>query len=461
MPTGGSTSLDRVNFSAVTRFETLCEAAEESLERSGVPGASIGVDHDGAEDAAGFGVTSIEHPLEVDAETLFQIGSITKTVTGTLALQLVENGALDLDAPIRRYLPTFRLADDDVAERVTTRHLLTHTGGWYGDYFADPSRGDDALERILPELAELPQLAPLGQIWSYCNSGFYIAGRVIEVLTGKPFESAARELVLEPLGMSRSFFFPEEVLSHRFAVGHRDEEGQTIVARPWALARAASVAGGITSNVRDLLRYARFHLGQEPGPLTQESISIMREPQIETGDRDMALTWFLREVEGVAFAEHDGGTNGQMARLMLVPEADFALAILTNHSPAGNDVLRELSRVALRLYLGVEEPEPEPIDLSPEQLAEYAGDYSNPWAEVELRAEERRLVGQTTPKAGFPTKDTPPLPPPPPATLAFYDTDRVFVEEGPLTGTQGDFVRDGDGRIAWFRSGGRLHARRS
>lgn len=445
----------------MTRFETLCEAARESVERFGVPGASIGVEHDGVEGVAGFGVTSIEHPLEVDAGTLFQIGSITKTVTGTLALQLVEQGELDLDAPIRRYLPDLRLADDDVAERVTTRHLLTHTGGWFGDYFADPGRGDDALERILLELAELPQLAPLGQIWSYCNSGFYIAGCVIEVLTGKPFESAARELVLEPLGMSRSFFFSEEVLSHRFAVGHRNEDGQAIVARPWALARAASAAGGITSSVRDLLRYARFHLGREPGPLTRELISLMREPQIETGDRDMALTWFVRELEGVVLAEHDGGTNGQMARLMLAPEAGFALAILTNHSPAGNDVFRELSRVALRLYVGVEEPEPEPIDLSSEQLAEYAGDYSNPWSDVALRAEETRLVGQTTYKAGFPTKDTPPLPPPPPATLAFYDTDRVFVEEGPLTGTRGDFVRDDNGRIAWFRSGGRLHAKRS
>ena len=440
----------------MTRFETLCEAAEESLERSGVPGASIGVEHDGAEDAAGLGVTSIEHPLEVDAETLFQIGSITKTVTGTLALQLVEKGELDLDAPIRRYLPTLRLADDDVAERVTTRHLLTHTGGWYGDYFADPSRGDDALERILPELAELPQLAPLGQIWSYCNSGFYIAGRVIEVLTGKPFESAARELVLEPLGMSRSFFFPEEVLSHRFAVGHRDEDGQTIVARPWALARAASAAGGITASVGDLLRYARFHFEWPPGPQ-------MREPQIETDDlgRKMALTWFVREVDGLGFAEHDGGTNGQMARLMLAPEAGFALAILTNHSPAGNDVLREVTHHALRLYLGIDTRDPEPRDLSDGQLAEYAGVYSNPWSEIELRTADGRLVSQTTFKAGFPTKDTPPLPPPAPATLAFYDTDRVFVEEGPLTGTRGDFVRGDDGRIAWLRSGGRLHAKRS
>jgi len=442
-----------VRFSAVTRFETLSEAAWESLERFGVPGTSIGVYHEAAEEAAGFGVTSTEQPLEVDAETLFQIGSITKTVTGTLALQLVEKGELDLDAPIRRYLPALRLADDDVAERVTMRHLLTHTGGWFGDHFSDPSRGDDALERMLPELAELPQLAPLGQIWSYCNSGFYVAGRVIEVLTRRPFETAARELVLAPLGMENSFFFSEEVLSHRFAVGHRDEDGRTILARPWALARAASAAGGITSSVGDLLRYARFHFEWPPGPQ-------MREPQIETDDprRKMALTWFVRDVDGLGFAEHDGGTNGQMARLLLAPEAGFALAILTNHSPAGNDVLREVTRHALRLYLGIDARDPEPRDLSREQLAEYAGVYSNPWSEIELRAADGRLVSQTTFKAGFPTKDTPPLPPPPPATLALYDTDRLFVEEGPLTGSRGDFVRDDEGRIAWFRSGGRLHA---
>jgi CubicO group peptidase (beta-lactamase class C family) len=437
----------------------LCEAARESLARFGVPGAAVGVYHDGVEETAGLGVTSIEHPLEVDAATLFQIGSITKTVTGTLAMQLVEQGALDLDAPVRRYLPELRLADDDVAQRVTMRHLLTHTGGWFGDYFADPSRGDDALERVLAEVAELPQLAPLGQIWSYCNSGFYIAGRVIELLTGKPFESAARELVLEPLGMSSSFFFPEDVLSHRFAVGHREEDGQTVVARPWALARAASAAGGIVANVGDLLRYARFHLGREPGPLAADSIARMREPQVETGDPDrkMGLTWFVRAVDGSGFAEHDGGTNGQMARLLLSPEAGFALAILTNHSPAGSDVMRELTRLALREYLGVEERETQPIDFAPEELAEYAGVYANPWADVELRVEGNRLVEHTTLKAGFPTKDTP-LPPEPPATLAFYDADRVFVEEGPHTGSRGDFVRGAGGRIAWFRSGGRLYA---
>jgi CubicO group peptidase (beta-lactamase class C family) len=444
----------------MTQFETLSEAARESLERLGVPGAAIAVEHEGAAEAAGFGVTSVEDPLDVDASTLFQIGSITKTVTGTLAMHLVERGDLDLDEPVRRYLPELRLADDDVAAEVTMRHLLTHTGGWFGDHFADPSRGDDALERIVSEVGELPQMTPLGQIWSYCNSGFYIAGRVLEVLTGKPYEAAARELVLEPLGMTSSFFFPEEVMSRRFAVGHRDEDEQTVVARPWALARAASAAGGITSNVGDLLRYARFHLGREPGPLGADSIARMREPQAETDEpgRKVALTWFVREVDGIGLAGHDGGTNGQMARLVVAPEAGFALAVLTNHSPAGNALMRELSRLALRLYLGVDERDPEPIEVAPDELAAYAGVYANLWAEIELRVEDGRLVEHTTFKAGFPTKDTPPLPPPPPAPLAFYDRDRVVVTEGAFKGSYGDFVRDGDGRIAWFRSGGRLHA---
>jgi CubicO group peptidase (beta-lactamase class C family) len=444
----------------VTQFETVCEAARESLERLGIPGASLGIEHEGAEATAGFGITSIEQPLEVDEGTLFQIGSITKTVTGTLAMYLVERGELDLDAPVRSYLPDFRLADDEVAARVTMRHLLTHTGGWFGDHFADPSRGDDALERILPELAELPQLAPLGEIWSYCNSGFYIAGRVLEILTGKPYESATRELVLEPLGMTSSFFLPEDVITHRFAVGHRREEEQTVVARPWALPRAASAAGGLVSNVGDLLRYARFHLGRKPGPLGVASIARMRESHVTTSEpeRRMALAWFARKVDGVRFVEHDGGTNGQLSFLSLAPEQGFALAILTNHSPAGGELIRELSRLAWQLYLGVKERDPEPIELAPEQLAEYAGLYTNPFADANLRIEDGRLVEHTRYKAGFPTKDSPPLPPVPSAPLAFYEADRVFVSEGPFKGGRGDFVRDGKGRIAWFRSGGRLHA---
>ena len=444
----------------MTHFETLAETARDSLERFGVPGAAIGVEHEGAETVGGWGVTSIENALAVTADTLFQIGSITKTVTGTIAMYLVEQGELDLDTPVRGYLPELRLADEDVAAHVTMRHLLTHTGGWFGDHFADPSRGDDALERIVTEVAALPQLAPLGEIWSYCNSGFYIAGRVLEVLTGRPYESAARELVFEPLGMTSSVFLPEEVISRRFAVGHRVEDEQTVVARPWALARAASAAGGIVTNVGDLLRYARFHLGREAGPLGAEAIARMREPQIETDEpgRSVALTWFVRELDGIRLSEHGGGTNGQQSYFSIAPEAGFALAIVTNHAPGGSRLIRAASRVAMQQYLGVDERDTEPIELAPDQLAEYAGLYTNPFADADVRLEGGRLVAHTIFKAGFPTKDSPPLPPEPPAPLAFYDADHVFVPEGTFEGARGDFVRDADGRIAWFRTGGRLHA---
>ena len=441
-------------------FDTLSEAAREAIERHGVPGVAIGIEHGRAEAVAGFGVTSIEHPLEVDADTLFQIGSITKTVTGTIAMLLVERGELDLDAPIRTYLPELRLADEDVARRVTMRHLLTHTGGWFGDYFADPSRGDDALQRVVEELADLPQQAPLGEIWSYCNSGFYIAGRTIEVLTGMPYEKAARELLLDPVGMTSSFFFPEDVLSHRFSVGHRHEDGRTVVARPWALARAGNAVGGIVCSVRDLLRYARFHLGHQEGPLSAESLARMRKPQFPTNEpnRSVALSWYTREVAGVVLVGHEGGTNGQLSHLSLAPEAGFAVAILTNHSPAGNEVIRELSGLALRLYLEVDDRDPEPIEVEPERLAEYAAVYTNPFADIELRLEDGRLVEHTTYKGSFPTKDSPPLPPEPPAPIAFYDSDRVVYTEPPYEGHYGDFVRDADGRIAFYRAGGRLFA---
>ena len=166
-------------------FDRVCDAVRASMEETQTPGVAVGLLHEGEEHVAGFGVTSIENPLEVTPDTLFQIGSITKTFTGTAAMRLVERGELDLDAPVRTYLPELKLSDEDVAARVTMRHLLTHTGGWIGDYFDDLGSGDDALARMCESLAVLPQLTPLGEVWSYNNAGFYLAGRVIEVHRGQ------------------------------------------------------------------------------------------------------------------------------------------------------------------------------------------------------------------------------------------------------------------------------------
>ena len=254
------------------------------MEETKTPGVAVGLLHEGEEHVAGFGVTSTENPLEVTPETLFQIGSITKTFTGTAAMRLVERGELDLDVPVRTYLPELTLSDEGVAARVTMRHLLTHTGGWIGDYFDDFGSGDDALARMCAALSVLPQLTPLGEVWSYNNAGFYLAGRVIEMITGKPYEKSLQDLVLEPLGLDQTFFHADDVMTRRFAVGHlRNEDGPPSVARPWGIGRAHHAAGGIAATVGDLLRYARFHMGDGEGVLQRATLEEMQTSQLAVG----------------------------------------------------------------------------------------------------------------------------------------------------------------------------------
>ncbi len=146
----------------VTVFEDVKAAIGEAMEETSTPGVAVAMLHDGEEQAAGFGVTSVENPLDVTPDTLFQIGSITKTFTGTAVMRLVEQGLLDLDAPVRTYLPGLELGDADVAARATMRHLLTHTAAGSG-LLRRPRAGDDALARHRGQARHPPQLTPLAR----------------------------------------------------------------------------------------------------------------------------------------------------------------------------------------------------------------------------------------------------------------------------------------------------------
>ena len=359
-------------------IHALHEMVKASMERHAVPGAALGIYDGGVEHTEGFGVTSVENPLPVDPDTIFQIGSITKTVTATTIMVLSERGMLDLDEPVRNYLPELRLADEEVARKVTTAHLLTHLGGWVGDVFEDTGSGEDALEKIVKRLADTPQLTPLGEVWSYNNSGFYVAGRVVEVVSGKAFEAAVRELVLSPLGMNRSFFFPGEVMAYRFAMGHLVRDGEPSVSRPWALSRNFAPAGGLASSAKDQVCYARFHLGgvrDDTEILGELSLRRMRRARVSgEGDDEQGLAWKLSEVGGSRFVAHSGDTIGQNSTLWMVPENDFAFVLLTN-ADRGDLVCEEVSRWVRREFLDVEEEEPEPIEVARGELEEYAGRY--------------------------------------------------------------------------------------
>ncbi len=439
-------------------FSRLCAGLVRDMKRLRVPGVAVGVWHKGREQTAGFGVTSIENPLPVTADTLFQVGSISKTFTGTMLMQLAEQGRIDLDAPVRRYLKGLKLHNEGVAKKVTTRHLLTHMGGWVGDYFNDFGKGDDALSRMVKDIARLPQIQPLGTIWSYNNTGFNIASRIIEVVTRKPYEQAAQGMLLDPLKLNMTYFFPSDILiTHRFVAGHYRKDKKIHVARPWAIGRAGNGVGGVVSTVKDLLAYARFHMGSGHRIIKRKTLAAMRVPQAEAGGRgQMGITWFIRKAGPLTRFAHGGATHGQQAIFMFIPEKDFAIAVLTNSDDGG--ILNENAiSSALRLYFNIKPSSPKSYKREAPQLKEYLGSYRIGTEAFDVKVKNGYLIYHHIPLGGFPTPDTPPGPAMPPMRFAFYGPDEVTGLDEPMKDALGDFIRDEKGRVQYFRVGGRAH----
>lgn len=393
-----------------TERSTLRDRLEELRERHGVPAAAVAVLGGDEVDAAASGVLNLATGVEATADSLFQIGSITKVWTATLVMQLVDEGRIELDAAVRRYLPGFRVADEEVSGSVTIRHLLTHTSGIDGDHFADTGRGDDYLERYVETCAELPQVHPLGATMSYCNTGYTILGRVLEVVTETVWDELLRTRLVEPLGLTHTVTLPEDVLRFRAAIGHIQPPGQDLRPAPaWGLPRTAGPAGSICSTAAELLEFARLHL--EDGLsrdgtrlLSEEAARAMRQRQVEvpTGGIDESeahwglgwsvYTWSERTVVG-----HDGGTIGQAAFLRVVPDANTAVALLTNGGdPYG--LFRDLCGELLAETAGVQLPPPPVPSESPPafEAASYVGRYDRAGTSIEVMARDGGLVAIQT-----------------------------------------------------------------
>lgn len=443
------------------RFYTLAEAVRAGMVRYNVPGAALGVIAGDAEHIAGFGVTSVEQPQAVDDETLFPVASITKTLVATAVMCLVERGLLDLEQPVRRYVPELRLRDRQSTDRLTLAHLLTHTGGFQGDfrdgaYGVFCGSGEDTLSQFVAMLAHLPQHALPGRMWAYSNAGFSLIGRVIEAVTGLAFETACQELVLEPLGMRRSFFSSGEGGVEGAAVGHRLIDGRAEVARGWVLPRVLRPAGGLVCSARDLLRYARFHLGNgHVGDgarlLSEKSMASIRAPRV--GDAlhngclasfadEVGLSWFSRATIRGRVLVHGGWTSLAL-RLTLVPDHQFGIFVLTN-AELGAQLHAEVTKQALRDYLGIDGLDTVPLDSAPGNVSSYAGTYRFVGADVEdveVRVSGDRLAAPEWGEA------------------AFYAPDHIVVLEGAWRHERGQFLRDRYDRLTFLRMGGSLGRR--
>jgi CubicO group peptidase (beta-lactamase class C family) len=443
---------------------------ESKMAEYRVPGVAFGLVMGEGVHLRGFGITNVDNPQPVDADTVFPIASISKTVVATAIMRMVEAGRIDLEDPVRAHLPNFRVADEAASREVRIWHLLTHTPGWEGQ-LGTPDRGSRTLERFVEGLADLPQLARPGEVWSYNNAGFGVAGRVVEVVHGSSVNDAFSELVYEPLGLDRAFTRTGTAMTYRFAAPHRERDGRTEVIRPFALPANVS-AGGAAMSLESAIRYARFHLGRpipglEDGVLSMAGRAAMRTARITknaTTD-EMGPGWHLRTLDGVLTAAHGGTLGGHCLHVQIVPERDFGFAILTNHSQ-GWRLIHDVEQRLLDRFLG--------LRLSPGQATggnrggnemmtthadalavqppprEYLGTYRRPpVGESTIAVARGRIVMRGSGSGG---SDVP---------LVFWGRDLAYADPGdgrpyPYRGMPVEFVRDGEGEIRWMRVNGRI-----
>jgi len=363
-------------------YESLAAAVQGEGSRWNVPGLAVGILHGGEIQTTSAGFANLASRIPMTDDTISQIGSISKVYTATLAMMLVEEGLLDLDRPVIAAVPDLPLADLAARNGVTLRHLLSHTAGFEGDRFIDYGRGDDALASAVAAFGTLRQWTVPGDLWSYSNAGYYLVSRIVEVTAGKPFETVFRERLVEPLGLDTTFFFADDVITRPHAVGHylrRREEGH-LVANGYSFPRHVNGTGGVVTSVREVISFAQLHLGEGALDgvrlLSASGARLMREPIVEAGDfhRRYGLGWCLHDFPEFRTLSHGGATRGFRANLTVIPDHDFAIAILAN-GEAGSRAIQEIEAWAPGHYLGLARPVPKRVKRSAKALAEVAGTY--------------------------------------------------------------------------------------
>ncbi|HEX4220776.1 MAG TPA: serine hydrolase domain-containing protein [Pseudonocardiaceae bacterium] len=375
----------------------------EILAEYQVPSAVIGVLRDGRRSEFAIGVKNVETREPATTDTVYQCGSMTKTWTALAIMQLVDEGALDLDEPVLSYLPRFRVADAETTAGLTPRHLLQHTNG-IEEAYGDPGEADDVYQRMVDNIADAPQVFPLGRTHGYSAAlGYAILARILEVHDQARWDDVMRARLFDPMGLTSTNSWREQVDETKAATGHLmvSADRDPIVSPMPYLPREYGPGGNITSTVGEVLTMAHVILNDGVAPngrriVSAESVREMKRSRVSVPDPYMfgpewGLGLIVCDWHGETVYATDGSTIGQNARLRLLPDSNTAIAMLTNGSPREscyrkvfNEILTELGSVTIP-----DLPAPDPtLTLDP---ARYVGSYGRPGTGYEVSAEAGKL----------------------------------------------------------------------
>lgn len=409
-----------------------------------IPGAGLALIKDGQiVYTKGYGNSNIAQKQTVTDESTFAIGSISKSFTALAIMQLVEVGKIELDAPVIRYLPEFKLAEPSYTPLLTVRHLLNQTSGL--------PRADElwglslpvSRDQVIADVAKIKPTARPGEVWQYCNQNFAIAGAILEAVSGTTYEAYLQKNVFDPLGMASANLTIEELFkSNNPALPYQLDVFNGYAPIPvtttgYQAVKMLAAAGAINANVKDMAAYALMQLGKGKQLVSAKSLELMHSKQVKimgqpegdsvaaismTSDIGYGFGWFPETYRGKLLVGHGGSIEGYTSHLTFVPSDGVAVVILNNSVATGYAFNEAVRLSMLELLLGLK-PTPNMAEeqikrlmldmdgyaknvalakayhANPADLEKYNGDYEGVTGKFSLTAHGEKLVFRLAPPA--------------------------------------------------------------
>jgi CubicO group peptidase (beta-lactamase class C family) len=365
---------------------------EEQMQVAHVPGLALAVVQDWEVIySRGFGITSVEDGgLPVTPETLFRIGSITKSMTTTAIMRLVEVGKLDLDRPVRDYVPWLSFSQEVAAEQITLHRLLSHTAGLPTSHTRFGRRAPSGLEEyVRQDVPRYPFVAPPGKLYSYSNPGIRIAGYIAEVVSGQLYTQLMQELVFDPLEMKRTTFDPTVAMTYPLAQSHDlHDDGTLSVQHRYADDTGGYPSGAVISTAMDLTHFAIMQMNHgrfgDRRILSAESVAEMHRIQVDkytTSGSGYGLALDIDRYKGMRRVGHEGSISTFGSRLVMVPEAGTAVVLLFNRAPGFWTRAEAISDRILDQVLNLPKEAPQPKTIEPDRSSWplHTGAYLGDW----------------------------------------------------------------------------------
>lgn len=376
---------------------------QSQMAYRGLPGMSVGVVYDQELIwAKGFGFADVEKKIPATPATLYRMASVTKTFTATAIMQLRDAGRLNLDDPVAKHLPWFKIKSPfGDAPAITIRHLLTHTSGLPREaaypYFTDNKFPTlDQIKETLPNQEAI--YAPETR-WKYSNLALALCGEIVAQVSGEPYEVYVRDHILKPLGMdSSTVLFPVET-RERLAVayGRRMPDGKREI-RPDTDSKGITPAANLSSTVEDLARYLSFHMGdgKVAGKLILKGSTLREMHRVQWLQDDWKSGWgigfAITRADGRTMVGHGGWLAGYRTQISFSPEDKIGVIVLTA-ADDGNPGFYVKQVFALLAPAIKKATAPTPLVAQPDpSWSNFVGTYRDPWGDTEIVIVNGELV---------------------------------------------------------------------